>query len=221
MKIIMCVDLRVKAQDPDYLGQQLSPNSKKNPIPIFPILENLRNDESEYVRRSVANNLNDITKDHPKIVIEIAKKWKGQTKETDAIIKHACRTLLKDGNQEILKFYKLIDNPKLEIAKFKLSQTKILIGESLGFSFIIQNLSSRTENIRLEYAIHYLRQNGSHSKKVFKITEKEILPFEKLKIIRKQSFKIITTRKFYLGIQKLSLILNGKEKKIIKFELMQ
>jgi 3-methyladenine DNA glycosylase AlkC len=195
------------------------PELKRNPNPILPLLENLKNDPSEYVRRSVANNLNDIAKDNPEIVINIAKQWKGKSKETDAIIKHGCRTLLKQGNLEILKHFRLNNNPKIEVSNFKIKTRKILVGESLEFSFILQNNDKQTQFVRLEYGIHYLRQNGQLSKKVFKISERQLQPNEKIEIQRKQSFKIITTRKFYAGQQKLSLIINGQERKITKFEL--
>lgn len=77
------------------------PNLKKDPTPIIPILENLKNDPARFVRLSVANNLNDIAKDNPEIVIDLAKKWKGESKEVDWIIKHGCRTLLKQGIPEV------------------------------------------------------------------------------------------------------------------------
>lgn len=192
---------------------------KNNPAPILPILENLKNDPSEYVRRSVANNLNDISKDNPDIVIAIAKKWKGHSKETDAIIKHASRTLLKQGSPVILKHFGLADNSKIVASKFNILTPKIKIGDKLEFSFSIQNTDRKPLKVRIEYGIHYLRNNGQHSKKVFKISERQLNPAEKIDINRKQSFKIITTRKFYAGQHKLSLIINGVEKKIGKFEL--
>jgi 3-methyladenine DNA glycosylase AlkC len=195
------------------------PSLKRNPKPILPILQNLKNDSSEYVRRSVANNLNDIAKDNADLVIKIAKQWKGISKETDAIIKHACRTLLKQGNPDILKYYGLADNPKLELSNFKIDSKSIRIGESLGFSFSIINNDKRTQFIRLEYGVYYLRKNGEHSKKVFKISEREIFSNQKIAIQRKQSFKIITTKQFYIGKQKLSIIVNGQEKLVKEFEL--
>jgi len=48
---------------------------KKDPAPILPILEKLKTDEALYVRKSVANNLNDIVKDNPDIVLKTAKRW--------------------------------------------------------------------------------------------------------------------------------------------------
>jgi 3-methyladenine DNA glycosylase AlkC len=87
------------------------PALKQNPEPILPVLENLKNDPSESVRRSVANNLNDISKDNPHVVLAIAKKWQGFNPQTDAVRKHACRTLLKQGHTEILDY--LNENSRL------------------------------------------------------------------------------------------------------------
>lgn len=192
---------------------------KNNPTPILPLLENLKNDTSEYVRKSVANNLNDIAKDNPKIVIQIAKQWKGQSKETSALIKHGCRTLLKQGNPEILKYFGFADNPKIELSNFKIKTPIVTFGENLEFLFTLHNTDKQTQTVRIEYGLHYLRQNGQLSKKVFKISERQIKSNEKIEINRKQSFKIITTRQFYVGQQKLSLIINGQEREITKFEL--
>lgn len=195
------------------------PELKKNPTPILPILENLKNDPSEYVRRSVANNLNDISKDNPDILISIAKKWKGQTKETDAIIKHASRTLLKQGNPIILKHFGLSGNAKIVTTKFNIHTPTVKIGNHLEFSFSINNEDKKPLNVRIEYGLYYLKNNGQHSKKVFKISERQLNPDEKIDIHRKQSFRIITTRKFYIGQHQLSLIINGQEREIATFEL--
>lgn len=196
------------------------PELKKNPAPILPILENLKNDPSEYVRRSVANNLNDISKDNPEIVISIAQKWQGQNKETNAILKHASRTLLKQGNTVILEHFGLANNSKIITSKFGILTPIVNIGDNLEFSFSIQNTDKEPLKVRIEYGIYYLLNNGQHSKKVFKISERQLNPVEKIEINRKHSFKIITTKKFYAGQHKLSLIINGQEKIIEKFELL-
>jgi 3-methyladenine DNA glycosylase AlkC len=197
------------------------PSLKKNPAAILPILENLKADESEYVRRSVANNLNDIAKDNPQIVIEIAKKWKGLSKDTDAIIKHGARTLLKQGHAEILKHFGLKNNAKVEVNQFNIVNKKIKIGEYLEFDFLLRNKDKNDQELRLEYAIYYLRNNGTYAKKVFKISERIIAPKEEIKIKRKQSFKLITTRQFYLGNQYVSVIVNGVERAKDEFDLTE
>jgi 3-methyladenine DNA glycosylase AlkC len=195
------------------------PALKKNPTPVLPILENLKNDPSESVRRSVANNLNDISKDHPGVVLQIANAWKGQSKETDAIVRHGCRTLLKQGHPEVLTLYSLVSE-HIHLSDFTLLTPTLKIGESLKFSFSILNGNAGHQKVRLEYAVYYKRQHGQLSKKVFKISEREYAPNEQANILRKQRFVPITTRKFYAGTQQLSLIINGEEKEIATFELV-
>jgi 3-methyladenine DNA glycosylase AlkC len=195
------------------------PALKKNPTPILPILENLKQDTCEVVRRSVANNLNDISKDNPATVIQIVEAWKGLGAETDAIIKHACRTLLKQANPDILKYYGL-DSQVVKISDFQIFTPKVKIGDSLHFSFEVSHLSDVATTIRLEYGVYYLRQNGTLSRKVFKISERIFAPQEKAVIERNQSFRIITTRQFYVGKHQLSLIVNGEEKAKEAFELL-
>lgn len=196
------------------------PALKADPSLLLPILENLKQDPSEYVRRSVANNLNDIAKDNPAVVIALAKAWKGLSKETDALVKHACRTLLKSGHPEILAFYGL-DARHLTLADFKITTPKIKIGESVAFSFSILNEDQADRYIRLEYIVHYLKNNGSLAGKVFKISEKNYAAETRTAVKRQQSFKLITTRKFYAGVHQLSILVNGQEMGIGHFELIE
>ncbi|QNK63127.1 DNA alkylation repair protein [Pedobacter sp. PAMC26386] len=195
------------------------PGLKKDPSPILPILENLKNDPSEWVRKSVANNLNDISKDHPETIITIASRWKSFSKETDAIIKHGCRSLLKQGYSKILAYYGL-ESTHLELQHFEIQPPFTAIGDSLGFTITVKNTAQTVQKIRLEYAVYYKRLNGQSSKKVFKISERDYQPNETAVVNRKQSFKIITTRKFYPGQHQLSIILNGQENELKDFELV-
>lgn len=107
------------------------PNLKKDPTPIIPILENLKNDPARFVRLSVANNLNDIAKDNPEIVIDLAKKWKGESKEVDWIIKHGCRTLLKQGIPEVMELFGFdsIRN-NISVEDFQISSPKVKVGKT-------------------------------------------------------------------------------------------
>jgi 3-methyladenine DNA glycosylase AlkC len=197
------------------------PELKKNPQPILNILENLKQDSSAYVRRSVANSLNDIAKDNPAIVIRMANTWKGISPETSALIKHGCRTLLKKGHPEILKYYKLNVNANIRISGFKLKNERVKTGEYQHFSFTIENRERNRQNTRLEYAVYFLLANGSHYRKVFKIKELVMKPGEKLKAEKSHSFKIITTRKYYTGPHKIAVIVNGQELKSGHFELLE
>ena len=194
------------------------PVLKKDPSSILPILENLKKDPSESVRRSVANSINDIAKDNPDVVIALASNWKGVSPETDAIIKHGCRTLLKQGHTEILKQYGL-DAENIIVEDFEVLTPDVKIGDSVEFSFSITNRNKESRTIRLEYGIYYMKSKGHLAKKVFKISEKVFGAGAIATISRKQSFRLITTRKFYTGEHQVSIIVNGEEKGIQSFTI--
>ncbi len=186
------------------------PAFKKDPSLILPILENLKCDPSEYVRRSVANNLNDIAKDHPDMALKIAKEWKGVSPVTEWIIKHGCRTLLKRGHESVLNLHGFNTNAKAFIKDFTLSK-KVTIGDSLAFDFTFFHQETTATSFRLEYIIDYLTRSGKTSRKVFKITEHTFEPGTCIQFTRKQSFKDFTTRKHFAGKHYLRILSNGKE----------
>lgn len=196
------------------------PEFKKDPSPVLPILENLKNDPSESVRRSVANNLNDISKDNPDVVLEVVNRWKSAGGRTPELIKHACRTLLKQGHPAILDYYGL-DHGEVEVAHFRVETPEVPMGGRMRFSFSVKNRSSSVQVIRLEYGLYYFRKNGSHSRKVFKISERSYSPGEAVSVFRHQSFEPITTRRFYAGWHKVSVIANGREMDIADFMLTE
>lgn len=183
------------------------PDFKKDPAPILPILESLKQDESEYVRRSVANNLNDISKDNPEITLTIAKGWRGEHPDTDRIVKHACRTMLKQGEPRVMKLFGYAPPKKVILSKFKV-QKSVAMGDRLEFGCTLSVPKGRLGKLRIEYAMHFLRKNGEHSRKVFKISESDISDSEKV-ITKSHSFKLISTRTYYPGEHKLEIIVNG------------
>lgn len=191
----------------------------KDPTPVLQILENLKNDESLYVRKSVANHLNDISKNHPDLVLKICKSWYGKTKNTDWIVKQALRTLLKKGNKEALTIFGTANADKIEVEALQLSKNKLKIGEELMFSFEINNTDKTHLTLRLEYIIHFMKSNGSTSPKIFKITESTFSSETKKQLIRKHKFANLTTRKHYTGKHQLAIVVNGDVKQVVDFEL--
>ncbi|MCB0802584.1 MAG: DNA alkylation repair protein [Flavobacteriales bacterium] len=191
----------------------------EDPSEILPILENLKSDDSLFVRKSVANNLNDISKDHPELVLKIAKKWQNFSDNTNWIIKHACRTLLKKGNQQAMELFGYSNNNALEISSINLASKEIKMGDHLSFKFTLKNLSKANILVRLEYGCYFLKSNGKQNRKVFKISEKALKPLEKITIQKNHSIIPISTRKYYAGEQALSLIVNGKEIEKLKYLL--
>jgi 3-methyladenine DNA glycosylase AlkC len=192
------------------------PQFKKDPALIFPILEKLKDDTSEDVRRSVANNLNDISKDNPDLALGICEKWYGQSANTDKIVKHACRTMLKAGNKRALAIFGYGDPSLLSVKNLHLDKKVLSIGDDLTFSFDLA--VTEKSKVRLEYAVFFVKAKCKLSKKVFQILEKD---YEggTYSITRKQSFKEQTTRKHYPGTHQIAVIANGEEKAKASFDL--
>ncbi len=195
------------------------PSLKKDPSPILPVLEHLKNDPAETVRRSVANNLNDISKEHPDLALDIATRWQGISLETDWVVRHACRGLLKKGNGRALALFGYQKGvPGIEVAKLACSPS-VQIGGVFTFSFIIKNDGKKAQKIRLEYVIHYLTPSGNISRKVFKIKEMEMKTGQQDSIEKRQGFANLTTRKHHPGTHRLEILVNGEVKKEIQFEV--
>jgi len=187
------------------------PDFIADPAPILPILEILKTDSSEYVRKSVANNLNDISKDHPEIVRRIATRWYGTNKDVNWVVKHAVRTLLKKGDPAMLGLFGHAHDTPVSAKDLRLSAKSIAIGDQLEFSFAIRNDSEETLSLRVEYFVYYRKARGHAQKKIFKISESRYAPGKWHTIQRKHSFRDLTTRKHHPGKHTLAIVVNGKE----------
>jgi 3-methyladenine DNA glycosylase AlkC len=183
-----------------------------DPLPILPILERLRADPSEMVRRSVANNLNDIAKDHPGLVVELARRWQGKDSRTDALLKHACRTLLKRGDPGALRLFGHHDDVRLRVTDLRFDAARLPIGGTLAFSFEVALRQREPAQLRLEYAVDFVKANGSASRKVFKIGERSLRPGERLRLARRHRFTDFSTRRHYPGAHRIAIVVNGIER---------
>jgi len=185
------------------------PAFKKDPSSVLSVLEKLKDDSSEYVRKSVANNLNDIAKDHPDEVVRIARSWFGENLNRDKLVKHACRTLLKQGNAELMMLFGFSDPSHVELENLVIQDTT-RIGESLRFSFQLKTAQQSLGKVRLEYAVDFMKSRGKTARKVFSISESENTQASK-EVTKHHSFKLISTRKYYPGLHGLAIIVNGVE----------
>ncbi len=229
----MMVQMRAWSEDDNYHVRRLAsegcrprlpwaqslPLFKRDPSAIFPILDNLCRDEQDYVRRSVANNLNDIAKDHPARTLDwVQRNWQRHP-HTQWIIKHGCRTLLKQAHPQAMTLFGYHPADEIEVTELKLSVPEVQIGAELGFRFQVRAGKSTLGRLRIEYAIDYLKANGRHSRKVFKISEGDFDDVAK-GFERQQSFRQMTTRKHYPGEHRLTVLINGEEKAAVSFEVL-
>ncbi len=180
---------------------------KKNPLHVIELLDKLKDDKILLVRRSVANNMNDISKDNPDVAIDVLRRWGiDANKETIWIINHALRTLFKRGNKDALELLGYL-KPDGIISDLSLKKDKLRLGDNLYFSFKLESYIQ--QKLMIDYAIHFMKSNGKKSWKVFKLSRKMAEKDEKLFLSKKHSFREMTTRRHYSGEHILEIIING------------
>lgn len=192
------------------------PAFQADPEPVLEILELLRHDPSEYVRRSVANNLNDVSKDHGDRVLELVRRWADEGVDAK-LIKHACRTLLKQGRSDAMTFFGFTAPEHLALRRLTV-EPSVRLGESLSFAFELVSSGGPIGKVRLEYGVDFLKKNGRRSRKVFKISEVTVDGPRRL-VERRHPIKPITTRTYYPGEHGLAVLVNGRELGTASFRL--
>ncbi len=189
-------------------GQQLR-DFVQDPTPALSILEALKDDPELFVRRSVANHLNDIAKDHPEVVIKVCKSWKvGATEERRWVIKHALRTLIKNGNRSALTLVG-VGKPELTVGAFAVDRKQVPIGENVGLRATLASTARKPQSLVVDYVVHLQRVGGKTNAKVFKWKTFTLGAGETIELTKKHSFKPITTRKYYPGVHRMELQING------------
>ncbi len=193
---------------------------QEDPAPVLKVLEKLKDDESEYVRRSVANNLNDIAKDHPDLVMEVCRRWaRKKSANRQWIIKHAMRTLVKAGNVAALDLLGFDPKAKIVVDSFTLTPKKIRMGEELCFSIEIHSKAKNTQPLVVDFAIHHVKKSGNRSAKVFKLRTVELGAKKSVAITKKYRFREISTRTYYSGRHGIEILINGQSHGMKEFEL--
>ena len=191
------------------------PALQADPSSILPILAQLRHDESEAVRRSVANNLNDISKDHPQVVLGLLQRWQGEDvdagrEESRWITRHALRTLLKKGNPDALELLGYSSQPAVTVRNVAVTPKSVEMGGEVTLSFEIVSLSHEPQKLMIDYVVHHVRARGQRTPMVFKLTKRTLKPGEALLITKRHSFAPVTTRRYYPGEHAIEPKINGQ-----------
>ena len=191
----------------------------QNPKTTSKIIDALKSDKDLYVKKSVGNHLNDISKDHPEYLLDTLSTWNLKNKHTNWIVKRAIRTLVKAGHPRTFPLLGFTKNPKFVINNFQLSTNKVKLGEDLSFTFTINGLSTKKQHLNIDYLVYYQKKNGELSPKVFKLKEVILKPGVSTRITKKHRFEDFTTRKHYSGLHQIQLSINGNLQELYNFEL--
>ncbi len=187
------------------------PEFISDPRPVLMLLEQLKDDNQLYVRRSVANNLNDIAKDNPQQVTDVLSAWsQGASKERQWLIKHALRSLVKLGNKEALHILGFKPLKSVVVNTFKIDRDRINLGEVLNITLDLASTGQTKENVMIDYVVYHKKANGTLTPKVFKWSQKPLSITNPIKIVKKHPIKKISTRQYYSGEHEIHLQVNGE-----------
>ena len=182
----------------------------KDPEYTRPILERLKTDSELYVKKSVANHLNDFSRINPDWMLKVINTWDQKNTDTAWIIKHASRTLIKKGDARSLAVFNYEKSPRLTIEKLEIEKLKIKLGDSLRFSFDIISGKSKSQKLVVDFVIHYHKKSAELVPKVFKLKDLDLKEKQKVHISKAHRFMDFTTRKHYPGKHALEIMINGK-----------
>ncbi len=193
----------------------------ENPEKNIPLLDVLSKDNSLYVRRSVANHLNDISKNQPELVLKVCNDWLDpSSKNMNWLITHATRTIVKSGHQGVFPLLGFTKSPEVNIENLTTVSKEIRLGDEIAFYFSLSSTAAIEQKIVVDYALHFMKANGKTKPKVFKLKNAELSANETLTFAKSFSFKPITTRKYYAGEHKIEILINGKSADEVVFNVI-
>jgi len=181
-----------------------------DPAPTLPLLRRLQDDPSPYVRRSVANHLNDIAKDHPQLLLQwLREHLPGASPERRALLRHASRTLIKQGHPQVLQAWG--QGAALRgTATLRLAPKRLVVGDTLQLTVQLQSRAARPQPLVVDYAVHHVKAGGATTPKVFKGWTLELGAHEQRTLARRHSLRAVTTRRYHPGRHEVDLRVNGQ-----------
>lgn len=192
-----------------------------DPSPTLPLLARLQDDSSDYVRRSVANHLNDIAKDHPHRVADwLATHLPGAPPPRRALLRHASRTLIKRGDPRVLAAWGL-GQALHGSASLSITPARARLGEEgVTLQVCLQADASPPQRLEIDYAVHHVKAHGGATAKVFKGWKLTLAAGERRMLDKRHALKPITTRRYHAGWHRVELLVNGQPVAEAGFELL-
>ncbi|MFN4309087.1 MAG: hypothetical protein ACK4FK_00740 [Ferrovibrio sp.] len=182
-----------------------------DPRPVLEVIESLRADAHDSVRRSVANNLNDIAKDNPDAVITTTRRWQAEDRDGTAdAVRHGLRSLVKKGDRRALALLGFDHRAPVTALDFAIAKARYRVGDRLSFHIGLRHDGKKPAKLSVDYAIHWRNARGGLQAKVFKLAKPMLGPGETVTLEKTHSLKPITTRRYYAGEHKVEILVNGQ-----------
>ena len=197
------------------------PAIKADPTPVLDALDLLCDDPSETVRRSVANNLNDISKDHPELAVSVLERWGADNPEALKLRKHALRTLLKRGHPAALRVLGFSPEAAVEVGAMSILPERGLIGGHVIMEFDVAASGPGPQSLMIDYAVVFQNVSGTGSRKVFKGVVVDLAAGEAVTLKRKISLKQMSTRRIVPGPHRVEVQVNGVVRAVAAFDVVE
>jgi 3-methyladenine DNA glycosylase AlkC len=204
-----------------------------DPTPVLALLELLADDPSPYVRRSVANNLNDISKDHPDLVIAVARRWWSEgDRSRRRLVRHALRTLVKRGDPAALDILGHGAREAVEVVDLSARPPVVAIGGRVQVSATVRDVrvpgadkpdsdgGGAVDHVALDFVIHFVKANGATSPRVFKGAVRSLPAGGELTVTRTISVAQLSTRTHHPGTHRVEAQVNGRRLAGADFEVV-
>ena len=197
------------------------PAFQADPRPVLELLELLKDDPSLYVRRSVANNLNDIGKDHPKLLADTAQRWLvGASPERSWVVRHALRFAVKNGDVAALGVLGFGKAARVQIHGVSFDPPYPAVGGAVRIAFDLHNPTRYPQDVLVDLRVLYVKANGSSAAKVFKLKSIALGSLDTVHLRKKLSLVEMTTRKHYAGCHAVEVLVNGQVMRLGSFDLL-
>jgi len=194
---------------------------QRDPRPALKLLELLKDDPALYVRRSVANHLNDIGKDHPELLAATARRWlKDAGPERAWIVRHALRSAIKRGEPGALKVSGFGAKAQVTVRKASVTPHRPRIGDAVTITFELVNRLAHKQDVLADLRVWYMKARGKPAPKVFKLKAVALGPRATMRIEKKLSLADLSTRRHYPGMHQVEVLLNGQPTKLGGFLLL-
>ena len=182
----------------------------RDPSPNLDLLRRLQDDPSEYVRRSVANHLNDIGKDHPDLLVDWVRQHRDDSHPTRSrLLRHASRHLIKQGHAPMLACWD-VGTPFAGQVELAVPRREVRIGETLALSITLTASGLASQTLEVDLRMHLRKADGQLRPKVFKGKRLTLAPGEHRSWSQQLSFKPVSTRTLYPGPQGVDVTINGQ-----------
>jgi 3-methyladenine DNA glycosylase AlkC len=193
---------------------------QQDPSPVLALLERLKDDPELYVRRSVANSLNDIGKDHPGVLVEVARRWmEGAGAERKALVRHALRSLVKEGHLGALTVLGFGRDADVTIEDVVITPKRVGRGGKVAVAFTVRSTARRAQRVLVDLRVHFVKAKGKASPKVFKVKAAELDGGATVSCRKTVSLADLTTRQHYPGKHLVEALVNGRVVPIGAFTL--